>query len=212
MQDDQRLRTDEDLIKQMLAGDEAAFTMLYRRHQGPVFRFALHMSGSASVAEDTVQDAFMIFMREARTYDAEKGRVGAFLYGIARNCVLRRLAKDKFFVAIEESAAGVLEDQGLASGREVVIADDPLSCATRNEAIASVRLAVLALPARYREVVVLCDLQEMSYVDAAAALGCAIGTVRSRLHRARKLLWEKLRSTYEVDKDRCRVDAARCLI
>jgi RNA polymerase sigma-70 factor (ECF subfamily) len=60
--------------------------------------------------------------------------------------------------------------------------------------IASVRQAVLALPPHYREVVVLCDLHEMSYADAAEALGCAVGTVRSRLHRARALLVEKLRA------------------
>jgi RNA polymerase sigma-70 factor (ECF subfamily) len=53
---------------------------------------------------------------------------------------------------------------------------------------------VLALPPNFREVVVLCDLHEMSYVDAAAALGCALGTVRSRLHRARGMLLDKLKA------------------
>ncbi len=52
---------------------------------------------------------------------------------------------------------------------------------------------MLALPERYREVVVLCDLQELSYAETAAVLGCAVGTVRSRLHRARTLLLNKLR-------------------
>ena len=54
------------------------------------------------------------------------------------------------------------------------------------------RRAIVRLPARYREVIVLCDLQDVSYADAAQALGCAIGTVRSRLHRARHLLADKL--------------------
>ncbi|HKG23879.1 MAG TPA: sigma factor-like helix-turn-helix DNA-binding protein, partial [Blastocatellia bacterium] len=72
--------------------------------------------------------------------------------------------------------------------------NDPLGDLTRSEAIESVRQAVLALPPHYREVVALCELQEMSYVDAANALGCAVGTVRSRLHRARALLTERLRA------------------
>ena len=71
---------------------------------------------------------------------------------------------------------------------------DTLAELTRNERIESLRRAVLALPPAYREVVVLCDLHERDYAEAAAALGCAIGTVRSRLHRARALLMEKMRA------------------
>ena len=63
---------------------------------------------------------------------------------------------------------------------------------TRREGLETLRRAVQALPRRYREVVVLCDLEEVDYADAAVALGCPIGTVRSRLHRARGLLLEKL--------------------
>ena len=76
-----------------------------------------------------------------------------------------------------------------------------LSDLLRSEMIESVRQAVLALPSHYREVVVLCDLHEMSYLEAAAALSCAVGTVRSRLHRARSLLIERLRATDAQDKE-----------
>jgi len=74
----------------------------------------------------------------------------------------------------------------------LAVLDDPLLDLTRREGIDTLRRAVQALPRRYREVVVLCDLEEVDYADAAAALGCPIGTVRSRLHRARGLLLEKL--------------------
>jgi len=107
----------------------------------------------------------------------------SYLFGIARNQVLRRIEKDRFLTPI-------VDDQ---SDDNLVSLTDPLSDLTRRETIESVRQAVLALPVHYREVVVLCDLHEMSYVDAAEALGCALGTVRSRLHRARALLVEKLR-------------------
>src|SRR5690606_29899899 len=69
---------------------------------------------------------------------------------------------------------------------------DPLDALTTAESIEALRRAVLSLPLRYREALVLCDLQEMSYVDAAAALNCPVGTVRSRLSRARALLTEKM--------------------
>jgi RNA polymerase sigma-70 factor (ECF subfamily) len=69
---------------------------------------------------------------------------------------------------------------------------DPLRDLTRDETIKAVQQAVLALPQHYREVVVLCDLHELSYAETAEIVGCAVGTVRSRLHRARGLLIEKL--------------------
>jgi RNA polymerase sigma-70 factor (ECF subfamily) len=71
---------------------------------------------------------------------------------------------------------------------------DALSGLTQNERIESLRKAVLTLPPAYREVVVLCDLNELEYAEAADVLGCAIGTIRSRLHRARTLLIEKMRA------------------
>jgi len=76
---------------------------------------------------------------------------------------------------------------------ELAIEADPLVDLAHREGVESLRRAVQALPRRYREVVVLCDLEEVDYADAAVALACPIGTVRSRLHRARSLLLEKLK-------------------
>lgn len=169
--------SEEQLLKKALGGDEAAFTALYRARQPGVFRFALHMSGSAAVAEDVTQEAFLALLRGSVRYEAERGSVAAFLYGIARNYVLRHLEKEREPAAEEAEPA--------ADGGAL---DDLL----RSEAVEAVRAAVLALPVHYREVVALCELEEMDYAQAAAALGCAVGTVRSRLHRARVLLAEKL--------------------
>ena len=74
---------------------------------------------------------------------------------------------------------------------------DTLGDLTRAESVEALRQAVLTLPVRYREAVVLCDLQEMSYADAAAVVGCALGTIRSRLHRGRALLTVKLTAREE---------------
>jgi RNA polymerase sigma-70 factor (ECF subfamily) len=110
--------------------------------------------------------------------------------------VLRRLEKERHFVAITDETA---EDCGATLSTHLVAADNPLAELARSELIETVRQAVLALPAHYREVVVLCELHEMSYAEAAAVLGCAVGTVRSRLHRARALLVERLRETRNRD-------------
>jgi len=171
--------TDAALLDRMLAGDEEAFTMLYRRRQGAVYRFALHMCGSEAAAEDVTQEVFLALIRDGSAYRVERGSLAAFLCGIARNHVLRRLDRERANRAMPEST-------------EFAAPDDVAGEVLRGEDIERVRRAVLALPARYREVVVLCDLEEMDYAAAAQALGCAVGTVRSRLHRARRLLVEKL--------------------
>lgn len=172
--------SDHELLRRMADGDAEAFTALYRRRQAAVYRYALQMSGSEALAEDVVQEVFLTLMRDARPYDPERGSVAAFLYGIARNHVLRRL--DRKWLAGEEAA------------EEPATTDHPESEMARNEMIALVRASVLALPVHYREVVVLCDLEEADYAEAAAALGCAVGTVRSRLHRARQLLAGRLQA------------------
>ena len=182
------MRSDEELLRLTLAGDEQSFTALYRRRQAGIFRFALQMCGSESVAEDVVQEVFMALIREGQRFDPSRGTLSSYLYGVARNQVLRRLERDRPF------AASLDEDEGRGGAADdpTDARPDPLSELARAETVASVRQAVLALPAHYREVVVLCDLQEMSYAEAAGALNCAVGTVRSRLHRARTLLTGKL--------------------
>jgi RNA polymerase sigma-70 factor, ECF subfamily len=182
--------TDPQLVRRMTGGDEEAFVTLYRRRQGGIYRFALQMSGSAAVAEEVTQEVFLTLLRDAAQYDVERGSVAAYLYGIARNHVLRHLERDRAYVAMEEDVA-----DHLAS------AEDPLEDLTREERLLALRRAVLSLPANYREVVVLCDLQELGYTEAAVVLECPVGTIRSRLHRARALLAAKLRS-----------DPARCAV
>lgn len=188
--------SDEELLRLTVAGDADAFTTLYRRRQAGIYRFALQMCGSEGIAEDVTQEVFMTLVRrESQIFDPSRGTLAAYLYGIARNQVLRRLEKERHFVALVEDTA---KDGSATATTEhpattAAAANDPLAELTRHELIESVQQAVLALPAHYREVVVLCELHEMSYAEAATALGCAVGTVRSRLHRARALLVERLR-------------------
>ena len=186
---DSPTNNDGDLLRLMQAGDEPAFTVLYRRHQAPVFRFALQMSGSAEAAEEVAQETFMVLMREAKQYDPSRGPLSAYLLGVARNLVLRWLSRERLYAASDPECDRL---------ENVPDAQDILGELNRNQTFDTLRKAVLALPPNYREVVVLCDLQEMDYAEAAGVLGCAVGTIRSRLHRARGLLLEKMRAA-----DRC---------
>ncbi len=179
----------------MMAGEEDAFVALYRRRQGGIYRFAVQMSGNPILAEDVTQEVFMTLIRDPKRFDAKRGSLSAYLYGIARNHLLRRLQIERAFVPLPEETgeSGALgNSNGHATGFQTH-ADNLM----RAETVGQVRQAVLSLPANYREIVVLCDLHELSYEEAAAALGCAVGTVRSRLHRARALLLEKLRDKAE---------------
>lgn len=177
---------DSDLLRSMLTGDEEALVVLYRRRHAAVYRFAYQMSGSVALAEDVTQEVFLFLMREGHVFDPSRGALSSFLLGVARNHVLRRLRGEHHFAPLSaELEAEAIDEQ--------VNDSTPLDDLTRAESIEAVRKAVLSLPERYREVVVLCELQEMSYGEAAEVLDCAIGTVRSRLHRARALLLNKLR-------------------
>jgi RNA polymerase sigma-70 factor (ECF subfamily) len=181
--------SDETLLRLTMAGDEEAFTRLYRRLRGVVYRFACQMSGESSIAEDVTQDVFLILLRRAELYDPQRGSLSTYLMRIARNEILRRLDRDRAYVALVEEEAAPDKDMD----ENLIVRSNPLGNLMRDEEIESVRQAVLALPLHYREVVVLCELEEMRYGEAAELLGCAIGTIRSRLHRARALLKRRLR-------------------
>jgi RNA polymerase sigma-70 factor, ECF subfamily len=179
--------TDEQLLAQALAGDEEAFTALYRRRQGPIFRFALHMSGSTQAAEEVTQDVFVFLLQRGRDFDPSRGALGAYLFGVARNFVRRALERSY--------SENLLHSPAEEEEESLVTQDDPADRIARRQVSAALWRAVLSLPQHYREVVVLCDLQELSYADAAEALGCAIGTIRSRLHRAHDMLGKKLKNS-----------------
>ena len=178
---------DDVLLQRVAKGDDEAFTLLYRRHQAALYRFALRMTGNTWAAEEIVQDVFMTLMRDPKKYDATRGALGAFLYGVARNRIMKHLERLPREVPLEEK-----NEDGTGSGIVLQDASTPAIWAERRERRQQVRAAVLDLPAEFREAVVLCELEELSYEEAAQMAGCPIGTIRSRLHRGRALLMAKL--------------------
>lgn len=176
---------DLELLRQLTKGSEAAFRSLYERYQGRIYRFALHMSGNVATAEETTQEVFMALIGNLRGYDPAKGSLAGYLFGIARNHARRAMQ-------VVESDIPLREDE--SEQDEFAVADglDVLEELSNGELLTALRQAVLGLPPLYREAVVLCDLEEMSYQQAAEMLECSEGTVASRLHRARGLLKKKL--------------------
>ena len=163
--------------------DAARFTEIYRQNSLGIYRFALHMSGSTAIADEVTQETFLLLIDRPGSFDAARGSVGAFLFGVARNLVRKHLERGHRLVSVEDTA-----DEHYATDEDV------LGDLTKRESLQALQQAVLSLPAKYREVVVLCNLQELSYDAAAEVIGCATGTVRSRLHRARALLTGKLQA------------------
>lgn len=172
---------DRQLQHRMRRGDQSAFAAVYEFYQGRIFRFALHMTGSRTIAEEITQEVFLLLIRKPTAYDPSKGSLSAYMFGVARN--LARRTKGK------ESAKAFVDDElELVEAPEAAI-DDVLSS---TESLDLLRKALLGLPELYREAVVLCDLEEMSYEQASRVMECPPGTVASRLHRAHGMLRAKL--------------------
>jgi RNA polymerase sigma-70 factor (ECF subfamily) len=187
---------DRDLLKRFRAGDGDAFTLLYRVHQTSVFRFAMLMTGDPAKAAEVTQDVFIWLMHHAGNFDPARGELAAFLSGVTRKFLQRRRGEELRWVPLDEGMLAA--DDHDRREREDTRGD-------RSNDAEALRRAILALPEKYREVVVRCDLEEKSYEEAALVIGCAVGTVRSRLHRARGLLARKLEKTVERKSERCPV-------
>jgi RNA polymerase sigma-70 factor (ECF subfamily) len=173
-------RSTLERLTRFRAGDGEAFAELYRLHSPAVFRFVLYMTGDAGRADDVTQDVFVWLVRHPAAFHVDCGELAAWLAGVARKYLQRRQREER---------------------RWAPLADAVMETPPRGEAAveaAMLRSAIASLPARYREVVALCDLEGFNYEEAAAALDCAPGTVRSRLHRARAFLTKKLQTRMHV--------------
>jgi len=200
--------SDSELMARAAAREEAAIVEIYRRRRPSIYRFVLHMTGSEPLAEDITQEVFLALLGKLTAYDPARGTVAAYLVGIARKHLLRHFEQSPAHLSLREES----RDGFTTTPESLVERCDPLAKLSSAEAIETVRRAVLTLPPRYREAVVRCDLEEMSYDEAAAAADCAVGTIRSRLHRGRSLLAKRLRGAKSSAATAAGLPAKRCLV
>jgi RNA polymerase sigma-70 factor (ECF subfamily) len=194
---------DVELLRRLGAGDEDAFLEFYRRHQAGLFRYAVHMSGSPHAAADVVQETFLTLIRQTGKFDEAKGTPAAFLFGIARNHLRKLHEKEARYLPLsDELSKGLSTGQAADAWRSNGnghLPEAPGHAEVLQEGLERAQIAellrdaILTLPDHYREPVTLCDLEGKSYNEAALLLECPVGTVRSRLNRARSILLDKLR-------------------
>ena len=176
--------TDADLLRQMRAGAAASFQALYRRHQGPLYRFAVLRSGSPDTAADVVQEVFMGLLTDSFKFDPLRGALPNFLFGVARKLILKHDHPRQ-----REESMGDEDDEESEPACE---AHEPLARLLSDETGEQVRRAIALLPPHYRDAVILFELHELSYLEIAEICQVDIGTVRSRLSRGRAAMAKRL--------------------
>jgi RNA polymerase sigma-70 factor (ECF subfamily) len=200
------MQSDAELLRLSMAGDEDAFLLLYNRLKAPLFRYAFHITGSQACAEEVVQEVFISLLNSGHRYKPAQGGLAAFVFGIARNFIRRikrREGRTEEFPGVE-----ALERKSLNRPE----ADDLSSQIIRDQGVERIRTAIATLPDHYRQAIVLCDLCELSYTEAASRLQCKVGTVRSRLNRAHALLALKLKQTKKPQPELQAPGTEECLI
>ncbi|MFZ6801308.1 RNA polymerase sigma factor [Undibacterium sp. Di24W] len=181
------LISDTELIRQMRNGDKSAFTALYRRHQAALYRYAVLRCGSNALAADVVQDVFMGLMTDQYKYDALRGQLRYFLFGVARNVAMKHDS------ALQKTASAMNELEDDDPLDEVICENAaPLERLMRDRMAEDLRQAIASLAMHYRDVLILYEMHEMSYLEIADICQINVGTVRSRLSRARLALAERL--------------------
>jgi RNA polymerase sigma-70 factor (ECF subfamily) len=169
---------DAGLVERARRGDEQAFSVLFARYQRSIYRYGAYMCGR-DAADDVVQDTFLAVLRQTGRQDALHTNTGGYLFGIARHIVMKRLAARR---------EGSLDEPGANVGGPASLEPTVFDALVRAQTVDAIRAAIASLPPAFREAIVLCELQEMPYADAAAVMQVPIGTVRSRVHRAKALL------------------------
>lgn len=163
---------------------------VYRQESDAVYRYALALSGDAALAADVTHEAFMALAQAPQGFDAARGTLGAYLAGIARHALLAAWRLRDRHVVLEEP-----EDEPADA---ITVADHEATLIDR-QSLDALWDAIRALPWPFREALVLVDLQERPYAEAARIAGIELNTLRTRVHRARQRLAQALQAAPRSD-------------
>ncbi len=185
-------KTDAELMKLVSRADERAFEELYGRYEKSVYALVYYKLKNEADAADVTEEIFIRLWQKATAYSG-RGSVGAFIMTVARNAATDRLRQRK-----DEVSLSVENGDGETVERDIPDTDEtPEEKLLQAERVEAVRDAIDSLPEHQRETVILCDINGISYRDAAETLEVDIGTVKSRLSRARSAMREMLEEFYK---------------
>lgn len=176
-------RSDGDLLRATLDGDEESFLEIYRRHCDRIYRFAYRMTGSPDAARDVTHSCFVGLLERPSGYDGQRASLGTYLCGAARHLCLRSASR-----SWRERELSPSPDLRPARG------PSPLQVLLEDERARMVREALVALAPLHREVLILAEYEELDLATVAEIVGAEVGAVKVRLHRARR----KLRAALEA--------------
>ena len=186
--------TDQQLISQTLDGQTAAFGMLVRKYQNRLFNSMVHLLRNQSDAEDVVQDAFLLALRKLDSFQGNS-QFYTWLFRIAHNTAISKLRRKKPTVSLESTESNQrldFPDDGPAVSEDL----------ERRERQSGLMRAMDMLSGEHREILILREMEEQSYETISEILDLPVGTVRSRLHRARSQLKELLIKNEDAARSR----------
>ena len=187
--------TDERLLERAASGDAAAFQILYERYRDAIFRFTYRLLGSVEAAEDVTHDCFLSLIKDPGRFDPARASLRTYLYAAARNQALKQFNYFSRAAAIDE-----LGEEPVDSNN-----DQPVQRVLDHEMAAQVESAISSLPPLQREALVLFEYEDLSLAEIAAIVGTDVGTVKSRLFRARERLRQRLARYFHRDREAVRV-------
>ena len=189
-------RSDQELIAAALARDTAAFGELVLRHQNRLYGALVHMLGSTEDAKDVAQEAFVLAFQKLATFRGD-AQFYSWLFRIAMNAAVNFRRKNR---SLGASIEGTKERLGLepTDSRGDMQPDQPMEQAERQRLVQE---ALATMTAEFRIPLVMAEMEELKYEEIAELLKCPIGTVRSRIHRGRAELREKLRRLLKNDEE-----------
>ena len=189
---------DDELMERYRAGDEAAFTLLVRRHQQPLINFIARYINDRDSAEDLAQETFIRIFKASRRYKPGQAHFKTWLYHIASNLCKNELRnrgrRNRYRVDSVIESDGDSEQIDLVESAPANAASQPEVALERKELHETIQRAIAELPERYRLPLVLRDLQGLSYDEISDTLELRSGTTKSRINRARLMLKDKLKS------------------
>lgn len=174
--------SDEDLMLAFQKGDERAFSILVERYQVRIFNYIYRYTYDAERSEEIAQEVFIRVFRSRDRYQVS-AKFATFIYRIALNLAFNEVRNRKRRRTDTVDEFYTLADREMESPHELV---------DRSEVESAIWREINQLPEKYYDVVLLCDVEELSYKEAGEVLGISVGTVQSRLSRGRQRLREKL--------------------